>query len=338
VELLAYLRANGFKTFSVSGGGVEFMRAFSEEVYGVARENVIGSNLSYQFQQTPEGNVLVRQPELATFNNEEMKPASIQLEIGRRPIIAIGNSDGDLAMFQYTGGRGAPSPDGQGPYLNLLVVHDDPEREYEVMTGNDEIMAATAQSPWLFVSMKKDFATVFAPPAASTEVTATEVVVYEPGPPAGEPQEGSCWAGSLAVWREGAWRCMVGDAIYDPCFASDDAVICGASPTGATDSFALTLTEPLPEPEAFPDAEGHAWLVELPDGAVCEFATGATGAVGDDRINYFCPSPDPDQMVVILGDLQPGDVWMAKRAVLAGDAPDVTVVESEETPIRTVWK
>jgi putative hemolysin/phosphoserine phosphatase len=167
LELLAYLRANGFKTFIVSGGGVEFMRAFSEEVYGVPRENVIGSSLQYEFQQTPDGSVLVRQPKLVILDDKEMKPASIQLEIGRRPIVAIGNSDGDLAMFQYTGGRGAPSPGGQGPYLNLLVVHDDPEREYEVMTGNDEIMAATAQSPWTFVSMVNDFKTVF-PAAAAT--------------------------------------------------------------------------------------------------------------------------------------------------------------------------
>jgi putative hemolysin/phosphoserine phosphatase len=340
LELLAYLRANGFKTFIVSGGGVEFMRAFSEEVYGVSRENVIGSSLQYEFQQTPEGSVLIRQPEIVSFDDREMKPANIQLEVGRRPIVAIGNSDGDLAMFQYTGGRGSPSPGGQGPYLNLLVVHDDPEREYEVMTGNDEIMAATAQSPWLFVSMKNDFETVFPPPSAAdpAAVTATEVITYEPGPPTGEPQEGSCWTGSLAVWREDAWRCMVDNAIYDPCFASGEAVICGASPTTTTDSFALTLTEPLPEPEVPADADGHAWQVELPDGVVCEFATGAMGAVGDDRINYFCPSPDPDQTVVILGDLLPGDVWMAKRAVLTGGMPDLTVLESEETPIRTVWQ
>ncbi len=83
-----------------------------------------------------------------------MKPVNIQLHIGRRPIMAIGNSDGDLAMFQYTASR-------KGPYLNLLVVHDDAEREYEVLAGTDAVMTAAAQSPWTFVSMKRDFKTVF---------------------------------------------------------------------------------------------------------------------------------------------------------------------------------
>ena len=109
LELLAFLRANGFKTFIVSGGGVEFMRTFSEEVYGIPRENVIGSSLQYEFQQTSDGSVLVRQPELVSFDDREMKPVNIQLHIGRRPILAVGNSDGDLAMFQYTGGRSSSS-------------------------------------------------------------------------------------------------------------------------------------------------------------------------------------------------------------------------------------
>jgi len=154
LELLALLQSNDFKTFIVSGGGVEFMRVFSEEVYGIPRENVIGSSLQYKFQQTPEGVVLVRQPELVSLDDREMKPVNIQLHIGRRPIMAIGNSDGDLAMFQYTASR-------KGPYLNLLVVHDDPEREYEVLAETDAVMTAAAQSPWTFVSMKRDFKTVF---------------------------------------------------------------------------------------------------------------------------------------------------------------------------------
>ena len=159
-----------------------------------------------------------------------------------------------------------------------------------------------------------------------------------PGPPTGEPQAGSCWTNSLAVWREDAWRCMVGNDIYDPCFAEDDGVICGANPVTSTISFALTLTEPLPAPEVSSDTANHAWLVELADGTVCEFATGATGGVGDERINYFCPSTDPSEQVVILGDLQPGVVTMAHRAVLTGSMPDLTVLESKEVPIRTIWK
>jgi hypothetical protein len=166
----------------------------------------------------------------------------------------------------------------------------------------------------------------------------TKVITYAPGPPTGEPQEGKCWTNSLAVWREDAWRCTVGNSIYDPCFFSGGGVICGASPITETVGFLLLLTEPLPAPEVPPDTAGHAWLVELADGTVCEYATGATGGVGADRINYFCPSPDPSQYVVILGDLQPGNIWMAKRAVLTGGPPDPTVLESAEVPIRTVWR
>ena len=167
LELLALLRANGFRTFIVSGGGVEFMRVFSEEVYGIPRENVIGSSLQYEFQQTSDGSVLVRQPEMVSFDDREMKPVNIQLHIGRRPILAGGNSDGDLAMFQYTGGRSSSSEGGKVPFLNLLLVHDDAEREYDYLTGTDKVMSAAAQSPWMFVSMKRDFKTVFPTPAAT---------------------------------------------------------------------------------------------------------------------------------------------------------------------------
>jgi len=193
---------------------------------------------------------------------------------------------------------------------------------------------------WAYYNGACDTATA-APPsdyAATAAITATQVITYTPGPPTGEPREGSCWTNSLAVWREDAWRCTVGNDIYDPCFSSDGSVICGASPITPTTSFTLTLTEALPAPELPQDTANHAWLVELADGTVCGFATGATGGVGDDRINYLCPSPDPSQTVVLLGDLQPGAVWMARRAVLTGSMPNLTVLESVEVPIRTVWR
>lgn len=174
--------------------------------------------------------------------------------------------------------------------------------------------------------------------APAAAITATLVITYTPEPPTGEPQAGSCWTNSLAVWRADAWRCFVDSSIYDPCFTVDGDVICGASPVTTTASFALELTEPLPAPTVPDDTSGHAWLVELPDGTVCEFATGATGGVDGERINYWCPSPDPGQQVVILGDLQPGAVWMAQRAVLSGNMPDLIVLESALTPVRTVWR
>jgi phosphoserine phosphatase len=160
LELLALLQANGFRSFIVSGGGVEFMRVFAEEVYGIPREHVVGSNLQYEFQQTVDGSVLVRQPQLVSFDDGAMKPANIQLHIGRRPIVAVGNSNGDLEMLQYMGGRSAAAGE-QVPYLNLLLAHDDAEREYEYVTNTDEVRAAAAQSPWVIVSMRDDFRTVF---------------------------------------------------------------------------------------------------------------------------------------------------------------------------------
>ncbi len=174
--------------------------------------------------------------------------------------------------------------------------------------------------------------------AASADITATQVITYAPEPPSGEPQAGNCWTNSISVWRADAWRCMVGNMIYDPCFSTDAGVICGANPMSPTATFALTLTEPLPAPDAPQDMGASAWMVKLADGAVCEFATGATGGVGDERINYFCPSPTPGESVVILGDLQPGQVWTAHRAVITGNMPDLQVLESSMEPIATVWR
>ncbi len=174
--------------------------------------------------------------------------------------------------------------------------------------------------------------------APTSAITVTKVITYVPELPTGEPQASSCWTNSLAVWRADAWRCFVGNSIYDPCFLANDSVICGASPMTTTVSFALELTEPLPAPSVPDDTTGHAWLVELPDGTVCEFATGATGGVDGERINYLCPRPDQNQQVVIVGDLQPGAIWMARRAVLTGSMPDLNVQEPAMVPVRTVWR
>ena len=122
LELLAYLRANEFKTYIVSGGGIDLIRAFSEETYGIPRERVIGSSMKLRFELRDGGPVLVKLGELNSFDDREAKPQNIGLHIGRRPILAFGNSDGDLAMLRYTLG-------GPGPRLALVVHHDDAERE-----------------------------------------------------------------------------------------------------------------------------------------------------------------------------------------------------------------
>jgi hypothetical protein len=154
VELLEYLGDNGFRSFIVSGGGIEFIRAFSREAYGIPPEHVIGSSLKYEFVETESGSDLMRRAELVSFNDRHMKPVNIQLHIGRRPILAFGNSDGDIEMLQYTS-------DGEGARLSLLLHHDDQEREYDYDRGTEQALGIAAEKGWTVVSVKEDFKTVF---------------------------------------------------------------------------------------------------------------------------------------------------------------------------------
>ena len=160
LELLSYLRANGFKSFIVSGGGVDFIRAFSEGTYGISPEQVIGSSAKTRFELRDGKAVLVKLPELNSIDDKEGKPININLQIGRRPILAFGNSDGDLEMLQYTAA-------GTGPRLMLLLHHDDAEREYAYDRTShvgrlDKAWDEATKHGWPVVSMKRDFKTVFA--------------------------------------------------------------------------------------------------------------------------------------------------------------------------------
>lgn len=123
LELMAYLRSRDFKTFIVSGGGIDLMRAFAEDVYGIPPEQVIGSSVKTRVNISNGTIDLMKLPELDTFDDREVKVENIGLHIGRRPILAFGNSDGDLAMLRYTKA-------GAGPRLALLLHHDDAEREF----------------------------------------------------------------------------------------------------------------------------------------------------------------------------------------------------------------
>jgi hypothetical protein len=157
-ELLTYLRANGFRTFIVSGGGVEFMRVFSERVYGVPPEQVIGSSIRTQYEVRDGKPVIVRLPEIEFIDDKAGKPVGINRYIGRRPILAFGNSDGDFQMLEYT--TSAP-----GPRLGVLVHHDDAEREYaydrKSSVGRlDRGLDEAAQRGWAVVSMKNDWRAV----------------------------------------------------------------------------------------------------------------------------------------------------------------------------------
>ena len=159
VELLGYLRANGFKTYIVSGGGIEFMRVVSERLYGIPPEQVIGSSGKLTYELRNGVPTIARLPELDFFDDKEGKPVAIQKFIGRRPIAAFGNSDGDLQMLQWTAY-------GPGRSLMLLVDHTDAEREFEYRVspmGRLELaLDEAAQRGWTVVSMKDDWNRVFA--------------------------------------------------------------------------------------------------------------------------------------------------------------------------------
>jgi len=160
VELLEYLRANGFETWIVSGGGIAFLRVFSDDAYGIPPQQVVGSQLKLAFELGADGPVINRIGELAFVNDGPEKPVGIATHIGREPILAFGNSDGDLQMLQYT-------DDGDGPALALYLHHDDADREWaydrESSIGKlDAGLDEAAARGWTVVSMRDDWARVFA--------------------------------------------------------------------------------------------------------------------------------------------------------------------------------
>jgi phosphoserine phosphatase len=159
LELLQYLRDNGFKTFIVSGGGIEFMRPFTEKVYGIPPEQVIGSSIKTKFEMRDGKPVLVRLPEIFFIDDKAGKPVGIQKFIGRRPIAAFGNSDGDLQMLQWTTA-------GKGKRFALIVHHTDSEREYaydkESHVGRlDKALTEAKANEWIVVSMKRDWKVIY---------------------------------------------------------------------------------------------------------------------------------------------------------------------------------
>jgi hypothetical protein len=157
LELLAFLRGNGFQTWIVSGGGIEFMRAIPLEVYGIPPEQIIGSSGNLEFALRDGEPVFVKLPQISAIDNEAGKPININLHIGRRPLLAFGNTDGDAEMLQYT----KPSDDA-GPRLGLLVYHDDAEREYAYdNTFSADLMREAGERGWIVVSMKEDWAQIF---------------------------------------------------------------------------------------------------------------------------------------------------------------------------------
>jgi hypothetical protein len=159
LELLVYLRANDFKTFIVSGGGIEFMRPWTEAVYGIPPEQVVGSSIKTQFEMRSDGPVLVRLPKINFIDDKEGKPVGINAHIGRRPIAAFGNSDGDLQMLQWTTA-------GDGARFALLVHHTDADREWAYDRKShigklDKALDEANAKGWTVVDMKKDWKVLF---------------------------------------------------------------------------------------------------------------------------------------------------------------------------------
>jgi hypothetical protein len=166
LELLAYLRGNGFKTYIVSGGGVEFMRPWTDKVYGIPPEQVVGSSVKIKYAVQGGEPVLVRLPEIEFIDDFAGKPEGIQRYIGRRPIAAFGNSDGDYEMLRWTTA-------GDGPRLGLIVHHTDAAREwaYDRESPVGRLVRALDDAPtfgWVVVNMKADWNRVFGPDQNAT--------------------------------------------------------------------------------------------------------------------------------------------------------------------------
>jgi phosphoserine phosphatase len=154
VELLRYLEDNGFSNYIASGGGRDFMRPISQEVYGIPRERVIGSASALEYTGDDHGGTITHKAEADYLDDGAQKPVRIWSRTGRRPVLAAGNSNGDVPMLDFT-----QQPD--KPHLRLLVLHDDPDREFSYTSGADEALAKADTSGWTIVSISTDWARVF---------------------------------------------------------------------------------------------------------------------------------------------------------------------------------
>jgi phosphoglycolate phosphatase-like HAD superfamily hydrolase len=154
IELLRYLDANGFANYIASGGGRDFMRPISHDMYGIPRERVIGSSTTFAYTSDERGGTISHKPEADYLDDGPEKPVRIWSRIGRRPLLAAGNSNGDTAMLQFTHHTDKPT-------LRLLVLHDDPDREFDYTTGAEQALEQTETDSWTVVSIKNDWTTVF---------------------------------------------------------------------------------------------------------------------------------------------------------------------------------
>jgi phosphoglycolate phosphatase-like HAD superfamily hydrolase len=154
IQLLAYLGANGFSNYIASGGGRDFMRPVTHEVFGIPREHVIGSATALEYVTDEPGGAIIRRPEADYLDDGPQKPIRIWSHVGRRPLLAAGNSNGDIPMLDYTRHR-------DKPFLPLLVLHDDAEREFDYTAGAEQALERADATAWTVIGIKSDWAAVF---------------------------------------------------------------------------------------------------------------------------------------------------------------------------------
>jgi phosphoserine phosphatase len=154
LDLLAFLEANGFTNYIASGGGRDFMRPISQEVYGIARERVIGSASTLDYVGNGEGGTIVHRAEADYLDDGPQKPVRIWSRTGRRPLLAAGNANGDIPMLEFTQRE-------DKPFLQLLLLHDDADREFDYTAGSERALQSAEAEGWTVVSIKNDWTTVF---------------------------------------------------------------------------------------------------------------------------------------------------------------------------------
>jgi phosphoserine phosphatase len=154
VELLGYLAANGFSNYIASGGGRDFMRPISQEVYGIPRQSVIGSSSALAYTSDERGGTITHKAEADYLDDGPEKPIRIWSRTGRRPLLAAGNSNGDVPMLHFTQHQ-------DKPFLRLLVLHDDDEREFAYTSGAEQALDQATSDGWTVISVRNDWATVF---------------------------------------------------------------------------------------------------------------------------------------------------------------------------------
>jgi len=206
-----------------------------------------------------------------------------------------------------------------------LISHSEGEE------STQDIQTLAVKTIWRF--------TVPQDTSALSGAAPTTIVDYIPQRPEGESERGICLTNSLAMPSKAAWRCNVGDLILDPCFVlpGEQSVVCNPNPITGDPGVWVQLTEPLPQPDLAVEREDGGWLVELHDGTICNFATGATGVIEGKRISYVCETASGSTGdIVVLGDLQPGKVWLAEKARLSFGDDGVTAEESQMVPLRMV--